>query len=135
VVALKFVLEQMEQLILATIDRQVSLATAGELGPRSEQPASQTAQFQQLTEVLKSVANSLAQQAQNSLRAQGGTAAAGAPVKDIEAVVQTAIAAAMQRQPVASFNGGEATSIDSAGWKGLQHVLQKLAHVLEQQNA
>ncbi|HEY2411420.1 MAG TPA: hypothetical protein VGI40_04225 [Pirellulaceae bacterium] len=138
-VAVKFALEQAEQLVLATIDKQVSLATAGEIVPQTAPPASQAIQFQQLTEVLKSVANSLSQQAQNGSRAMGAApaASAGAPTKDIEAVVQTAIAAAMQRQPVASFGGGggEATGIDSAGWKGLQHVLQKLAHVLEQQNA
>jgi hypothetical protein len=136
-VAVKFALEQAEQLVLATIDKQVSLATSGELGPQAAPPASQAAQFQQLTEVLKSVAAALSQQAQTGLRASGAApaATASAPVKDIEAVVQTAIAAAMQRQPVAGFSGGEATGIDSVGWKGLQHVLQKLAHVLEQQNA
>lgn len=137
-VALKFALEQAEQLILATIDKQVSLATAGEASPQAGQPASQIAQFQQLTEVLKSVANSLAQQAQIGARAPGAAPIGGAPTstKDIESIVQAAIAAAMQRQPVASFSGGgEMAAIDGAGWKGLQHVLQKLAHVLEQQNA
>jgi len=135
-VVIKFALEQAEQLVLATIDKQVALTTAGEVGPQAGQPASQMAQFQQLTEMLKSVANSLAQQAQNSSRAQGAAPAAGAGTKDIEAAVQAAITAAMQRQPVSNFGGGgEMAAIDSAGWKSLQHVLQKLAHVLEQQNA
>jgi len=133
-VILKFALEQTEQLMLATIDKQVNLATASESEGRSVQPTSQADQFRQLTELLKSMASSLAQQSQNASRIHGATPAGGAPVKEIEAVVQTAIAAALQRQPSISVSG-EATGLDNAGWKTLQHVLQKLAHVLEQQNA
>jgi hypothetical protein len=137
---IKFALEHVEQLVLATIDKQVNLATASEVRPQAAPPASQAVQLQQLTEILKSVANSLSQQAQNASRATGAaptaTAAAGASTKDIEMVVQASIAAAMQRQPATTFSGGgDVTGIDAAGWKGLQHVLQKLAHVLEQQNA
>jgi hypothetical protein len=138
-VAIKFAVEQAEQFVLAAIDKQVSLATASEVRPQAAPPASQAVQFQQLTEVLKSVASSLSQHAQNASRIQGSAAAPPAPatpMKDIETIVQAAMAAAAQRQPVASFAGvGDGGGIDAAGWKGLQHVLQKLAHVLEQQNA
>ena len=48
-VVIKFALEQAEQLVLATIDKQFALATAGEVGPQAGQPASQMAQFQQLS--------------------------------------------------------------------------------------
>src|SRR5262245_4232761 len=133
-VVLKFAVEQAEQLMLAAIDRQVNLATASALEGKTAQPASQADQFRQMTEILRSLAISLTQQSQNGSRTAGAAPATGAPMKEIEAVVQTAIATALQRQPSISV-AGEPASMDNAGWKALQHVLQKLAHVLEQQNA
>jgi len=134
-VALKFAVEQAEQAVLTAIDKQIGSLASNETGPQADPLPAQNLQFLQLTEVLKSVANTLSQQAQNGAKLQSPSAAPGLPLKDIESVVQGAIAAAMQRQPAASFGGGEMATMDSAGWKGLQHVLQKLAYVLEQQNA
>src|SRR5262245_21620875 len=133
-VVLKFAVEQAEQLMLAAIDRQVNLATAAESGGRTAQPALQADQFRQLTDLLKSVALSLTQQSQNGSRIAGIVPSTGAQIKEIEAVVQTAVATALQRQPAINM-AGEPATMDSTGWKTLQHVLQKLAHVLEQQNA
>jgi hypothetical protein len=120
--------------LLAAIDRQVTMVISADVGVRTVQPVLPTDQFRQLTEILKSVATSLAQQAQNVPRVQGSAPASAAQMKDIEAVVQTAVATALERQPAVSVAGGT-TGLDGAGWKAIQHVLQKLAHVLEQQNA
>jgi len=133
-VVLKFAVEQGEQFILAAIDRQVSQAMPARIGERAGGPASPDNQLQQLTEVLKSVAHVLTQQSQSGSRMPAAASAAAAPTKDIEAVVQSAIAGALARQPALGM-AGEPASLDSAGWKGLQQVLQKLVHVLEQQYA
>jgi hypothetical protein len=134
-VVLKFAIEQAEQLLLAAIDRQMSLVISTEVGARTAQPLLPTDQFRQLTEMLKSVATSLAQQTQNGPRTQGIAPSTAAQFKDLEAVVQAAVATALERQHSVSVAGGGATGLDGAGWKAIQHVLQKLAHVLEQQNA
>src|SRR4029077_8232428 len=65
---------------------------------------------------------------------QGIVPPANANMNDIGSVVQAAVATAIQRQPAMAV-AGEPAGLDSAGWKGLQHILQKLAYVLEQQNA
>lgn len=133
-VVLKFAIEQAEQLMLGTIDRQVSLATAAEVEQKTAQSGLAGDQFRQLAELLKSVASSITQQSQAISRIQGTAPGLAAPAKDIDATVQTAIAAALARH--GSINmAGEPSTLDGSGWKALQHVLQKLAHVLEQQNA
>ncbi len=48
--------------------------------------------------------------------------------------MQRAIAAALQGNSTAG-NSGSFGPADGSGWKALQQVLQKLASVLEQQNA
>src|SRR5262249_53671286 len=133
-VVLKFVVEQTEQLMLAAIDKQVSVATSAELEGKTVHPTSQADQFRQLTELLKSLASSLTQQAQSGSRTAAAIPSTGPQIKEIEAVVQGAVATALQRQPAIAM-AGEPATMDSTGWKALQHVLQKLAHVLEQQNA
>jgi hypothetical protein len=134
-VVLKFMIEQAEHILLAAIDKQVTTLVSAQSSAKIVTPGSQNDQLRQVTEMLKSVATSLAQQAQNAVRVQATAPSAGDQIKDIQAVVQAAVATALDRQPAMSMAGGGGTGLDSAGWKAIQHVLQKLAHVLEQQNA
>jgi hypothetical protein len=133
-------LEQAEQRLLAAVDRQVSLVMAEYLVGEDAAPQSQSRQLQQLTQTLESLASTLGQQSEFARRAQplsrlaSGTSSPEVPSKEIETAVQRAIASALERHtPLGPI--GSPAALDAAGWKSLQQLLQRLADVLEQQNA
>jgi hypothetical protein len=140
-VACRFILEQAEEHMLAGVDRQVSLALFEYLDDKADGSDAQVTHLQEVTESLKAIAGSLSQQAVVRRRAAsdnigaGQVSSPGLGPQDIEVAVQKAMAAALQGQPLAGVASTASTTIDGAGWKSLQQVLQKLAVVLEQQNA
>jgi hypothetical protein len=137
-VVCKFVFEQAEQQLLRAVDHQTSFAFAAARGNSSPGSDSQIEQFQQLTETLKAIAGSLSQQVVHPHRSASEPVnhrtAPGVSPQEMEQSMQRAIAAALQGH-TASGSTASFGPADGSGWKALQQVLQKLAAVLEQQNA
>jgi hypothetical protein len=137
-VVCKFVFEQAEQQLLRTVDHQTSFAFAAARGNSSPGSDSQVEQFQQLTDTLKAIAGSLSQQVVHPHRSApepvNQRSSVGVSAQEMEQSMQRAIAAALQGQTASGVTASFGPA-DGSGWKALQQVLQKLAAVLEQQNA
>lgn len=142
-VVVRQILEPLDQRVATLMDYRLEQLFITETSSRSTNDSMQD-QLRQLADGLRSISTTLAQQATLSRAGSptpNGPSPSAAPAsgmdpKDVELLVQRAVAAVAQRMPTAVVGSdGGGSSIDAAGWKSLQQVLQKLSHVLELQNA
>lgn len=138
-VVMRHLLEQIDHRIFSESDRQLERLFASTKDTKAAPADSMQDQLRQLADGLRSISTTLAQQV-NVARINPGVPnvsvaapSSGMDPKEVELLVQRAVAAVAQRMPTTNVSN-DGGSIDAAGWKSLQQVLQKLAHVLELQN-